>query len=83
LLTLKIPGYEGRDALLIVFLVLWSCSRPTSSNTFGASCSASIPSRRRCRRRKPIEGHGGMLDHVDSVVFAAPVFFHATRYWWT
>lgn len=143
LLLLDIPGYEGRELLLIAFLVLvvqgsdvlqyvWGklCGRrpiaPTLSPSktvegfaggvasatalgaglwwitpftpaeaalialmialmgfFGGLVMSAI---KRDRGIKDwgamIEGHGGILDRLDSVCFAAPVFFHVTRYGW-
>jgi phosphatidate cytidylyltransferase len=141
LLTLAIPGYEGRNLLLIAFLVIVVQSSDVLQYVFGKLYGSRrvapnlSPSKtwegliggvgsatllggalfwvtpfspmaalgmalvisimgflgglvlsaiKRDRGVKDwghmIEGHGGMLDRLDSVVFAAPVFFHLTRY---
>lgn len=143
LLTLNIPDFQGRNLLLITFLVIvvqgsdvlqyvWgklfgkrkvapdlSPSKTwegliggvTSATLLGAALSWATPFKpwqaalvalticlmgffgglvmsamKRDRGVKDwgfmIEGHGGMLDRMDSVIFAAPIYFHTLRYWW-
>ena len=144
LLTLDIPGFEGRNLLLVVFLLLtvqssdvfqyiWgkllgrhALSKQISPsktveglvggvlsatvmgaalgwitpfspveaafvalviNTLGFFGGFVLSAIKRDRGVKDwghlIEGHGGMLDRVDSLAFSAPVFFHVLRYGWT
>ncbi|MDO5625744.1 MAG: phosphatidate cytidylyltransferase [Pseudomonadota bacterium] len=144
LLTLHIPGFEGRNMLLIAFLVIvvqgsdvlqyvWGkllgrhklapvlSPSKTWEGLIGGVASASLLGALLCwitpftfwqaagmalvicvmgffgglvmsaiKRDRGvkdwgtlIEGHGGMLDRVDSIIFAAPVFFHLLRYGWS
>ncbi len=144
LLMLSIPGYEGRNLLLIAFLIMvvqssdvlqyiwgkllgkrkiapqlspsktvagfaggiasatalgaalwwitpfnpWQAAlMALAINLMGFLGGLAMSAIKRDRGVKDwgqmIEGHGGMLDRLDSVCFAAPVFFHLTRYWWT
>lgn len=143
LMTLEIPGYAGRNALLVAFLVLtvqssdvfqyvWgrilgkrkiaphiSPSKTVEGLVGGVLTSTAVGTAlwwitpfkfwqaalvaltinlmgfygglvlsaiKRDRGVKDwgtmIEGHGGMLDRVDSISFSAPIFFHIVRYWW-
>jgi phosphatidate cytidylyltransferase len=144
LLTLDIPGYDGRNLLLIAFLFIvvqgsdvlqYVCGKlagrcpvapllspsKTVEGTLGGIALATLlgaalywitpfmpwqaalvalavctmgflgglamSAIKRDRGVKDwgttIEGHGGTLDRLDSVVFAAPIFFHVLRSWWT
>lgn len=143
LMMLQIPGFEGRNLLLIVFLLLvvqgsdvlqyvWGkllgrrkvAPKLSPSKTWGgllggvASATALgsllswatpftpwqaallslticvmgffgglvMSAMKRDRGVKDwgtmIEGHGGILDRLDSVIFAAPIYFHVLRFWW-
>ncbi|MBT9584284.1 phosphatidate cytidylyltransferase [bacterium] len=144
LLMLQIPGYEGENAKLLLFMVLvvqlsdvlqyvWGKStgkRPVAPNIspnktveglIGGVASATLigtmlwwatpfnpfmawlmallislagfaggltmSAIKRDRGVKDygtlIEGHGGILDRIDSICFAAPLFFHVVRYFYS
>ncbi|MDB6136551.1 MAG: hypothetical protein JWM59_4794 [Verrucomicrobiales bacterium] len=144
LLTLRIPGFEGRSSQLLLFLILvvqssdvlqyiWGkmlgrrkvapvlSPSKTWEGLVGGVLSASLlglaltgftPFRwweafglsllatllgffgglvmsaiKRDRGIKDwghmIQGHGGMMDRIDSLCFSAPLFFHIVRHGWT
>ncbi len=143
LLSLRIPGYEGRDAFLIVFLVLivqggdilhHVCSRfcgkhqiapqvspnKTVEGFVGGIAAATLLGMllswmtpfsaaeaalvslaitlmgffgglvlSAMKRDRGVKDWGtaadgsGMLDRVASVCFAAPVYYHIVRHWWS
>ena len=144
ILTLDIPGYEGENAKLLLFLVLvvqisdvlqyvWGKTtgkrkiapsispNKTVEGFVGGVASATIVGTclwwatpfnpfqawlfallialagfaggltmsaiKRDRGVKDfgsmIEGHGGILDRIDSICFSAPLFFHVVRYFFT
>lgn len=59
----------GMAAVIVVAGFLGSIALSAVKRSIGAKDWGSM-----------IRGHGGMLDRLDSVSFAAPVFVHLTRY---
>ena len=144
LLNLDIPGYEGRNVLLVAFLIfvvqlsdvmqfVWGkifgrhliapaiSPSKTWEGLIGGAATASLAGAmlwwitpftplqalvvsamicvagfagglvlsaiKRDRGVKDwghlIPGHGGFIDRLDSVLFAAPIFLHVLRYYWS
>lgn len=61
----------GFSALIVVCGFLGGLTLSAAKRSIGAKDWGTL-----------IEGHGGVLDRLDSVCFAAPVFFHAVSYFY-
>ena len=104
-MLLPIPGYEGQNLLLLMYLLLavqlsdifqYIVGKLLGKTKIAPNVSPlktveglmggglSLSAIKRSIGTKDwgymISGHGGVLDRLDSVVFAAPVFFHLTRF---
>ncbi|RDS85177.1 phosphatidate cytidylyltransferase [Dyella psychrodurans] len=65
-------GSAGMSALIVMAGFLGGLALSAVKRSLGAKDWGSM-----------IEGHGGMLDRLDSVSFAAPIFFHIVHYAFT
>jgi phosphatidate cytidylyltransferase len=70
---LEIPGYEGRNAFLVIFLVLVVQSCDVLQYLWGSS-PAAARSRPRCLRRKPSRGQvGGIVSATALGALLSPI----------
>ena len=78
LFRFAIPEYNSWQVLVIGLLL-------SIGGTFGDLVVSFIKRDLKIKDMgKLIPGHGGLLDRFDSIIFAAPIFFHFTRYFfWT
>lgn len=77
LLLYKVTPFQAWEAACISLAVA----------TMGFAGSISMSAIKRDRGVKDygtlVQGHAGVLDRIDSICFAAPVFFHLTRYFFS
>ena len=69
--------FSIRETLLVSFLI-------TVAGFFGGAVMSAVKRDFGVKDfGSVIPGHGGMLDRVDSLCYAAPIFFHYVRYFYT
>lgn len=76
----------GLLAWMTPFGVLGAVGMAALASTVGCFGSLVFAAIKRDRGVKDwshlIPGHGGLVDQLDSVIFAAPIFYHVTKFFW-
>ena len=79
------PGTQLRSPKFRILAHTSSADRPIVVSALAFAGGMTLSAIKRDRGVKDygelIPGHGGVLDRIDSLCFAAPVFFHAVRWY--